>query len=89
MPIKRHLTQIKDSACSPQYVSQEHAHPEDAMLRLASLLHSLISTSLAGTFIIVALVAGQVTLYPIIAAAIAGFVIAAPVSWLVARQLYN
>lgn len=59
------------------------------MLRLASLLYSLISTSLAGTFIIVALVAGQVTLYPIVAAAIAGFVIAAPVSWLVARQLYN
>ncbi|MBV6635294.1 MAG: CTP synthetase [Mameliella sp.] len=59
------------------------------MFRLASLLYSLISTSLAGTVIIVALVSGQDTLYPILAAAIAGFVVAAPVSWLVARQLYN
>ena len=59
------------------------------MFRLASLLYSLISTSLAGTFIIVALVSGQDTLYPILAAAIAGFVVAAPASWLVARQLYN
>ncbi|GGF45681.1 MULTISPECIES: hypothetical protein [Mameliella] len=59
------------------------------MFRLASLLYSLISTSLAGTFIIVALVSGQDTLYPIVVAAIAGFVVAAPVSWLVARQLYN
>ena len=59
------------------------------MLRLASLLYSLISTSLAGTFIIVALVTGYDTLNPIIMAALAGFVVAAPVSWVVARQLYS
>ncbi len=59
------------------------------MLRLASLLYSLISTSLAGSFIVVSLVAGFTTLMPILYAAAAGFVLALPVSWLVAKQLYN
>ncbi|SNT00445.1 CTP synthetase [Antarctobacter heliothermus] len=59
------------------------------MFRLASLLYSLISTSLAGTMIIAVLVAGHDTLMPILIAAAVGFVLAAPVSWLVARRLYN
>lgn len=59
------------------------------MFRLASLLYSLISTSLAGSFIIAVLVAGYGTLTPILIAAAAGFVLALPISWLVARQLYN
>lgn len=59
------------------------------MFRLASLLYSLISTSLAGMLIIAVLVAGYGTLMPILIAAAVGFVLAAPVSWLVARQIYN
>lgn len=59
------------------------------MLRLASLLFSLIATSLAGTGVIIVLVAGYGTLTPILIAAATGFVLAAPVSWAVARQLYN
>lgn len=59
------------------------------MLRLASLLYSIISTSLAGTAIIAVLVMGFDTLPPILMAAAFGFVLAAPMSWVVAKQLYN
>lgn len=59
------------------------------MFRLASILYSLISTSLAGTGVIAVLVAGYGTLIPILAAATAGFVLALPVSWYVARQIYS
>lgn len=59
------------------------------MFRLASILYSLISTSLAGTGVIAVLVAGYGTLIPILAAAAAGFVLALPVSWYVARQIYS
>lgn len=59
------------------------------MFRLASILYSLISTTLAGTAVIAVLVAGYGTLMPIVVAAAAGFVLAVPVAWLVARELYN
>ncbi|KUF12825.1 hypothetical protein [Pseudoponticoccus marisrubri] len=59
------------------------------MLRLAGILYSLISTTLAGTAIIAVLVAGYGTLTPILLAAAAGFVLALPVAWLVARELYS
>lgn len=57
------------------------------MMRLASILYSLISTTLAGSFIVVSLVAGYTTLNPILIAAALGFVLAVPVSWLIARQI--
>ncbi|MHC0054559.1 CTP synthetase [Actibacterium sp. D379-3] len=57
------------------------------MLRLALILFSLISTTLMGSAIVVVLVAGYDTLVPILAAAAAGFVVAVPVSWAVARNL--
>ncbi|MFC3615145.1 hypothetical protein ACFORG_15375 [Lutimaribacter marinistellae] len=59
------------------------------MIRLAGLLFSLISTALAGTGVIVVLVAGFVSLPAILGAAIAGAVLAAPVSWLLAKRLYE
>ncbi len=59
------------------------------MLRLAGILYSLISTSLAGTFIIAVLVAGYGTLTPILAAALVGFVLALPATWLVTKAIYN
>lgn len=59
------------------------------MIRLAGLLYTLISTSLAGTAIIAVLVAGYDTLTPILIAADVGFIAAAPVSWMVARKLYS
>lgn len=87
--IKRRLTQIKETAFRQHYVSRIHAVQESAMFRLASLLYSLISTSLAGTMVIGVLVAGFDTLMPILIAAAVGFALAAPVSWLVARRIYN
>jgi hypothetical protein len=57
------------------------------MTYLARILYTLISTSLAGTFIVVALVAGWDTLNPILIAAAAGFVAALPVTFFVNRAL--
>ncbi|CUI01795.1 hypothetical protein PNH50_06710 [Leisingera aquaemixtae] len=58
------------------------------MLRLASILYSLIGSSLAGAGVIAVLAAGLVTTQAILAAAAAGAVLGMPVAWLVARQLY-
>ena len=58
------------------------------MLRLASILYSLIGTTLAGSAIVVALVAGYDDAPGIIAAAAIGALAAMPVAYLVARKLY-
>ncbi|MBY6048024.1 CTP synthetase [Vannielia litorea] len=57
------------------------------MIRLALVLYSLIGTTLAGSFVVAALVTGHDTLWPILVAAAAGAVVAVPVSLLVARQI--
>ncbi|MGR3323704.1 MAG: hypothetical protein ACU0DK_17440 [Pseudooceanicola sp.] len=57
------------------------------MLRLASILYSLIGTSLAGSAVIAVLTMGYVSLDAIVAAAATGFVLAFPVTWLVARKI--
>lgn len=59
------------------------------MLRLASILYSLIGSSLAGVGVIAVLVAGFATVKAILFAAIAGAVLGLPVAWFVARQLYQ
>jgi len=57
------------------------------MYRLASLLYSIIATSIAGALIVAVLVAGLVTFPWIIGAAALGVVAALPVTWLVARAV--
>jgi predicted PurR-regulated permease PerM len=57
------------------------------MTRLTLILFSMISTSLMGTALVVALTMGMDTLTPILIAAALGFLLAIPVSWLVARQI--
>jgi len=57
------------------------------MTRLTLVLFSIISTSLMGTGLVIALTMGLDTLAPILIAAAMGFVLAIPVSWLVARQI--
>jgi predicted PurR-regulated permease PerM len=57
------------------------------MTRLTMILFSMISTTLMGTGIVVALTMGMDTLTPILIAAALGLVLAIPVSWLVARQI--
>jgi hypothetical protein len=59
------------------------------MLRLASILYSLIGTTLAGSLVVVALTMGYDTLNPILMAAGVGFVAALPVTWLVAKAIQN
>lgn len=59
------------------------------MLRLASILYSLIGTTLAGSLVVVALTMGYDTLNPILIAAGVGFVAALPVTWLVAKAIQN
>lgn len=57
------------------------------MLRLASMLYSIIGTTLAGILIIAALTAGYDTLVPILIAAGVGAVAGIPVSYLVAQAI--
>lgn len=57
------------------------------MTRLTLVLFSIVSTTLMGTAIVVALVTGYDTLNPILIAAVVGFVLAIPASWIVAKQL--
>jgi len=57
------------------------------MFRLASILYSLISSTLAGIFFIAVLTVGYDTLYPILIAVAAGFVMALPVSYFVSKGI--
>ena len=57
------------------------------MTRLMLTLFSMIATTLMGVFIVAALTMGHVATQPILIAAAAGFVLAIPVSWLVAKQI--
>ena len=59
------------------------------MLRLASILYSLIGTTLAGSLVVAALTMGYDTLNPILMAAGVGFVAALPVTWRVAKAIQN
>lgn len=57
------------------------------MTRLSLVLFSIVSTTLMGVFIVVALVLGFDTLHPIVVAAALGFVAAAPASWVLAKMI--
>ncbi|MCK0141667.1 CTP synthetase [Aliiroseovarius sp. F20344] len=57
------------------------------MLRLAAVIYILLGATLAGIFMVAALTIGQDTLQPILWSAMAGFVVALPVSWFVAKQI--
>lgn len=59
------------------------------MLRLSLILHVFIGATLSGVAIVAALVAGVASLWVILGVALAGFVIAFPVSHMIARKLYE
>ena len=59
------------------------------MLRLGFILHLFIGSTLAGIGVIAALVTGYDSLYPILIAALIGFLAAFPVTWAVTRKLYE
>jgi len=57
------------------------------MFRLALILYAMIGTSLAGILMVAALTAGYDTTQPVVISAIIGFVIGAPVAWMVAKAI--
>ncbi len=57
------------------------------MFRLASILYSIVGTSLAGSLIILTLTLGYDTLTPILSAAFVGAVIAVPVAYFIAQAI--
>lgn len=57
------------------------------MFKLAFILYSLVGTTLAGSAVVISLVAGYDTLVPILIAAAAGFLVALPASIFVARKI--
>ncbi len=57
------------------------------MFRLMMTLFSMIATTLMGIGVVIALTTGYDTLQPLVIAAAAGFLLAVPVSWMVAKQL--
>ena len=57
------------------------------MSQLWMVIFSIVSATLMGTGIIVALTSGYDTLTPVLIGAAVGLILSIPVSWLVARQL--
>jgi len=57
------------------------------MLRIASLIYTMASATLMGAFIVIALTAGYDTLKYIVIAAALGAIVAAPVSYFVAKAI--
>ena len=57
------------------------------MLRLASILYSIVATTLSGSFIIAALVMGYDTVTPILVAAGLGAILAFSVSYFIAKAI--
>ncbi len=57
------------------------------MLRLASILYSIVATTLSGSFIIASLTMGYDTLTPILVVAGLGAIIAFPASYFVTKAI--
>lgn len=57
------------------------------MFRLASILFSMIATTVAGSAVIAVLSMGYDTLIPILTAAMVGFVVSIPITWFVTKQI--
>ncbi len=57
------------------------------MFRVALLIYTIASATLAGIFIVAVLTMGLDTTKPIVYAAVAGFLLAMPVTWIVARKI--
>lgn len=57
------------------------------MRRLVLFLGSMIGSTLAFVFVVVALVAGVKTLWPLLGAAFVGYLVAWPVALIVARRM--
>lgn len=59
------------------------------MMRLAFIVHLFVGTTLAGSAMVFALTMGWDTMKPVIIAALIGWLISLPVSWLLARKIQD
>ncbi len=59
------------------------------MTRLMLILFAIVSTTLMGTGMIIALTMGYDTLTPLLVAIVSGFLLAIPASWLITRQIVD
>ena len=57
------------------------------MLRLTLMFHGMIGTTLAGVGVVIALVSGVSALWPLIGAAVAGYLLGLPLAALLAHRL--
>ncbi len=56
-------------------------------IRLMSALYSIVATTIMGIFVIAVLTMGMITGRAILVAAVAGLLLSAPVTWLIARSM--
>ena len=57
------------------------------MLRIASLIYTMASATIMGIFIVIALASGFDTLEYVVIAAVAGAIVAFPVSYFIAKAI--
>lgn len=51
------------------------------------LVYIFLGATLAGSFMVAALTAGLTTLQPVVWSSLAGFVVAIPIAWFVAKKI--
>lgn len=59
------------------------------MLRIALIFHLFIGSTLAGIGVVAALTMGYDTLNPILISALLGFLVSIPVTWVIAKKVYE
>lgn len=59
------------------------------MLRLSLIFHLFIGSTVMGIAVVAALASGYDTLNPILIAALIGWVVSIPVTWYVAKMVYE
>ena len=59
------------------------------MLRLAFIVHLFVGATLAGSAMVFALTMGWDTLKPLVIAALVGWLVSLPVSWILARKIQS
>ncbi|WP_138421754.1 CTP synthetase [Maritimibacter alexandrii] len=57
------------------------------MTRLVFMMHSIIGATLAGVAVVIALVSSVTGLWPLLASAVAGWVIAWPIAFVIAKRI--
>lgn len=57
------------------------------MTRLVFMMHSIIGATLAGVAVVIALVSGVTALWPLLASAVAGWLIAWPIAFVIAKRI--